>query len=783
MDRDIELAGPAEALPEGLPEALPLQGSTADPAQPGLTLLPGPEETLEPAAPPGAAEPSSPPAATEPAEPPGQPYAQEPLPSATPAGTGAAPAPGGRPLPPSAVPGYLVSVWPGAPGTSLRGPLPGRPFAVFFDGPVPAGASSRDIEAEEVGAEGSAPAPSLFGRRLDAYERAAGLIREERYSEALAFLRRSPRDVRDWEGIMSLEAALLTREDPWAALQLYDRILGSDNRGVHWARALSGYKFLLNDLRAEGDHVALFRLVKCLAFEWRNRDARELVREALADPGLPDTLREELSQLSAVLAMRHGDFAAAEDYFAHRAEDRTSLRWLSTLRARQGDFRGAAAARRAAAETLKGRPRLREEQRVLELLTKGGLADEAQAMLDGNPELRSSVPAWAYFLGLARLVANDPEKALELFEGESREKGERGQRALYFKGRALEALLRHPEAAEAYEAAAAGIYGYYGLMAKGRLARLHGARPGPYAAAERMARLLQSPTGEDRDSMGFFLWITERVPWPLPPAGRGYRQRGATGDPARARASAFRHHWRGDFASAVMELRQSPGAVPRRGEVGSEERAHLLALVADARDYGLATEILGGFPLEGRPPPPPLRWNHPPAFGREALHAWRRWGVPPQLTLAVIRTESAFRSDAVSASNARGLMQILPSTAERIAGLLGEKAPRDEDLFDPALNIRYGTSYLGMLLDSFGSVPLALAAYNGGPFNMASLLSAREGLALDLFVETLPFAETSAYVRRAVESKYAYEEAYLGAGVLPDLGVPVRIPERKPPDF
>jgi soluble lytic murein transglycosylase len=171
------------------------------------------------------------------------------------------------------------------------------------------------------------------------------------------------------------------------------------------------------------------------------------------------------------------------------------------------------------------------------------------------------------------------------------------------------------------------------------------------------------------------------------------------------------------------------------------------------------------------------------AYGRDVIRAYRDYGLPPQLTLSVIRTESAFQKDAISVSNARGLMRLLPSTAEKLAALLEEPAPRDEDLFGVTLNIRYGAYYLSLLTESFGSVPMALAAYNGGPFNMESLIASRGPMPLDLFVETLPFSETSNYVRRVLENVFIYESAYLGEANYPDLSGKVSPPVTPPPPF
>jgi hypothetical protein len=90
-----------------------------------------------------------------------------------------------------------------------------------------------------------------------------------------------------------------------------------------------------------------------------------------------------------------------------------------------------------------------------------------------------------------------------------------------------------------------------------------------------------------------------------------------------------------------------------------------------------------------------------------AIATARRHGLDPDLVLAVISVESAFRKDAVSPKGAQGLMQLMPGTARE----LGVK-----DAFDPAQNLDAGARYLNTLLEQFhGDVRLALAAYNAGP--------------------------------------------------------------------
>ncbi len=89
-----------------------------------------------------------------------------------------------------------------------------------------------------------------------------------------------------------------------------------------------------------------------------------------------------------------------------------------------------------------------------------------------------------------------------------------------------------------------------------------------------------------------------------------------------------------------------------------------------------------------------------------------RYGVDPRLIAAVITVETRWDPDAVGAHGERGLMQILPSTGEWLAGVMGLET---YDLSDPATSVEMGTFYLSALIDEYGSEDIALAVYNGGP--------------------------------------------------------------------
>ncbi len=93
----------------------------------------------------------------------------------------------------------------------------------------------------------------------------------------------------------------------------------------------------------------------------------------------------------------------------------------------------------------------------------------------------------------------------------------------------------------------------------------------------------------------------------------------------------------------------------------------------------------------------------------------RRNEIDPTLVMAVMHVESRFNAFAVSPVGARGLMQIMPYTGEDLALRLGIPWHGPRVLFDPVTNVRMGVAYLRELSDRFGSVSIALAAYNWGP--------------------------------------------------------------------
>jgi soluble lytic murein transglycosylase len=129
----------------------------------------------------------------------------------------------------------------------------------------------------------------------------------------------------------------------------------------------------------------------------------------------------------------------------------------------------------------------------------------------------------------------------------------------------------------------------------------------------------------------------------------------------------------------------------------------------------------------------------------------RNYHLDPALVAAVIYQESKFRADAKSSSGAIGLMQLRPETAQGIAIRTGGTHFQVSDLYNPEINVRYGSWYLRHLLDKYGDERDALAASNAGQRDVEEWHA--EG-------KDIQFPETRAYVDRVEHLKHVYARAY-----------------------
>ncbi len=202
----------------------------------------------------------------------------------------------------------------------------------------------------------------------------------------------------------------------------------------------------------------------------------------------------------------------------------------------------------------------------------------------------------------------------------------------------------------------------------------------------------------------------------------------------------------GDEVNARRELL---GVIPR---LSAEERAATTTMVQRIGFTTLAIHTANRAELRDDLG---LRFPvlHQSLFG-QASHATT---VPLALLLAFARQESAFAAGARSSANARGVLQMLPSTARLAAKRAGLPTPTANGLYDPAVNIPLGASHIAWLLRRYDDVlPFAAAAYNAGEHRVDRWIRERAGMALDAWIDAIPFRETRNYVHNVLAFNQIY---------------------------
>jgi len=223
--------------------------------------------------------------------------------------------------------------------------------------------------------------------------------------------------------------------------------------------------------------------------------------------------------------------------------------------------------------------------------------------------------------------------------------------------------------------------------------------------------------------------------------------------PAMTQAAIDRPNLRA--AAALVEIGEAGLAdelLRQQARIGpASEHASLIAL---AGSLGLpATQLW----LAGNVP----AGATPSLLARYPMPAWAPaggWRVDRALLFAHALQESQFRPEAVSRAGARGLMQLMPGTVQLVARHKGEAPGAIEN---PGVSFEYGQSYLEELADHPGTgglLPKVIAAYNAGPNNVAAWNARFAGADPLLFIESIPFAETRAYVAIVLRNYWMYQQ-------------------------
>ena len=461
-------------------------------------------------------------------------------------------------------------------------------------------------------------------------------------------------------------------------------------------------------LRPE-DHIArLDRLV------WANhaRAARRMYR--YVDEG-----HQLLAEARLTLRARQGGVDWAIERVPRELRDHPGLvyerlRW----RRAKGRDDDAHALLRSRPRDLGPRPKLwwRERAILVRRALEDGLAQRAYALAAGHGQTAASTYSEAEWLAgwIALRFLDDTRAAFPHFVNMhgavtmpiSRSRG------AYWAGRAAEAFDDRDRAVLWYEKAAAYPGTFYGQLAIARIA----ARDAPLIGAA--AATTAGPTLDGHSLVAAVRFLTF--------LGRDY-----LAEPFYDRLSQLARN-EADHAS-VSTLALSVGQPDQ--SIRAAQRA--------ARDGYVSIDRL--FPLADVP------------FARDddALeHA---------LVLAMIRQESRFDRQARSSAGALGLMQLMPRTAQSVARSMGLNNSRERLTSNAAHNIALGSRYLDDLIERYdGSYLLAVAAYNGGPRNVALWMAAngdpRRDPDVDIidWIEMIPIPETRNYVQRVLEGTQVY---------------------------
>jgi len=361
-------------------------------------------------------------------------------------------------------------------------------------------------------------------------------------------------------------------------------------------------------------------------------------------------------------------------------------------------------------------------RRLLQDGDAAGALALAAAHAPGSAEQVADAEFLAGFIALRRL--NDPLVAQRHFAAlASVSKAAITQgRAHYWMGRAIAA--GGGDAAGEYRRAAAWPMTFYGQLAIDALGqdpaeRIRAARD-PAATRDQAQDLL------DREVVRAAVMV---VAW---------------GEPRRAHA----------FILRMDELAPNPGDRTLNARLATALGMPDMAVFVARRMGRDGLELPeAGWPIPFEPP------STPPGGG-----------IDPALVLGLIRQESSFDAAALSPAGARGLMQLMPATAQQVAHQINEPTSPIALTTDPGHNMRLGTAYLREMLERFGgAVPLAVAAYNAGPNRVSRWLidigdphGGQEGGgqagAPDMidWIELIPIGETRNYVQRVMENTVIY---------------------------
>ncbi len=152
---------------------------------------------------------------------------------------------------------------------------------------------------------------------------------------------------------------------------------------------------------------------------------------------------------------------------------------------------------------------------------------------------------------------------------------------------------------------------------------------------------------------------------------------------------------------------------------------------------------------------------YPTPFSDSLLAESNPRGLDPRFVLSIMRQESRFRPDVRSNAAARGLMQFIYSTSDKIAGRLGKTNFSQNELYYPPVAVLFGAQYIKDLFDQFPEQPQAVAAsYNGGESNVARWIKRSHSNDPDRYVPEIAYSQSKDYVYRIMANYRIYQMLY-----------------------
>ncbi len=350
-----------------------------------------------------------------------------------------------------------------------------------------------------------------------------------------------------------------------------------------------------------------------------------------------------------------------------------------------------------------------------------------------------------WYLAFSHYLLGEYDQALPHLEKIAARGGAlEGGKGRYWQARTLAALGRADEAtAELEEIVADYPFSWYAQLARARLAE-SGKTVDPFGSRK------AGPSGGKKRSSGPEL---------------GEIDDALAADPLIARAQ--------ELIAAGMTI--EAGDELRRGETAFLKkygRGRALPILLDRyrqagnfnRPWMLAVSY-GGSALDRDPKGDARRWWEyalPLAY-REHIEKWRELGEnPPYYLYTIMRKESGYNPHDVSYADAIGLLQMIPPTTRRVAPQLGLEYT-DDLLYDPELNVRVGSWYIGSLLQKFKmQIPIGAGSFNCGPRPVMKWLDKFGDRPVDEFVELVAYTQTREYMKKVADIYARYLYLYEG---------------------